>query len=228
MSLSLEQHKYLSKYLKDVGIEHQEPFEEFYDHIATGFQESCSTDIEYYVRNVAQPSFGGVKGMLSVVKEQNNIRKTLIFKRAKAIFLGLFGWPTVLIVLASFSFVQIGIKQFGQQFIIIFTLSMGLVVPALIVFYGMTKFYLSCKKAKLPYTSNNLNNWLLSLLHLPFALLNVAGNLVVPIVFGRETFKEFLNSYPVVTITLSTFMILFGITYLKLIREKFIFKLEKA
>ncbi len=225
MRLTNEQHETLSHYLCTVGIKEQEPFEEFYDHIATGFEESHEQDLKRYIRNIAQPAFGGTEGMLRIVKEQNKIRKSLIWNRAKEIFLGLFGWPTILVVLASFATVYAGITLLGQRFILLFTLSIGLLFPILVVFYGIIKFYLSCKKAHLPYTSSNLNHWFLSMFHLPFVLLNVGGNLIIPLIVGRDAFKEFLNAYPLITIVFSTFIMLIGITYLKLIRERFIFKI---
>lgn len=226
MSLSQEQEKYLCQYLKDVGIIDQEPFEEFYDHIATGFETSEYTDIKEYIHNIAQPAFGGTKGMLKVVKEQNQIRKTFIWNRAREIFLSLFGWPAIIVVIACFLMVQIGTQLLGQKFIIVFSLVIGLAIPAIVVFYGLIVFHFECKRSGLPYRRNNLNNWLISFIHLPFALLNIGGNLIIPIIFGRETFKSILASYPIITICTSTFILLFGITYLRLIKEKFIFKLQ--
>lgn len=226
MSLSTDQDKFLCQYLKDVGIRHQEPFEEFYDHIATAFEQSGDRDIKLYIRDVAQPAFGGTKGMLRIVNEQNKSRKASIWARAKKIFLSLFGWPAIALVIACFLLIQFGTNQFGQNFIIVFSLVIGLGLPVLVVMYGHLSFYISCKKHKLPYSGNNLNVWLLTFIHLPFAILNVGGNLVVPTLIGRETFKNFLISYPLVTTCFSTFLILFGYTYLKLLKERFIFKLQ--
>ena len=226
MSLTKDQDKYLSQYLKDVGISHQEPFEEFYDHIATAFEESGDNDLKTYIRDVAQPAFGGTKGILRIVKEQNKIRKALIWQRAKSIFLNLFGWPAIGVVIASFWLIQFGIQQFGQEFIIILTLGLGLGVPLLVIIYGYSSFYLSCKRKGLPYSSNDLNACLLSLIHFPFTFLNLCGNLIIPIMIGRETFKAILISYPIITICSSTFILLVGYTYLRLLKEQFIFKLE--
>ena len=226
MSLSQEQNKYLCQFLKDVGIRDQEPFEEFYDHIATGFEISNYTDIKEYIQNIAQPAFGGTKGILKVVNQQNQIRKAFIWNRAKEIFLNLFGWPAIIVVIACFLIVQIGVQLLGHKFIIVFSLIFGLAIPVMVVFYGLTTFYFECRRARLPYRRNNLNNWLISFIHLPFALLNIGGNLIVPIIFGKETFKLILVSYPIITVCISTFILLFGITYLRLIKEKFIFKLQ--
>ncbi|WP_323758118.1 hypothetical protein [Roseivirga sp.] len=226
MSLTTAQHDILVKYLKAVEIKHQEPFEEFYDHIATGFEKSHVLDLSTYIRDVAQPAFGGTKGMLKIVNEQNIIRKNMIWKRAKEIFFGLFGWPAIGFVMVSFMLIQFGAQQFGDRFIVLFSFGIGLVLPIFVVFYGLIRFYLHCKRQKLPYTSNNLNSWLLTAVNLPIALLNVGGSLVIPIFIGRDNFKIFLNAYPIVTVCLSTLFLLFGFTYLKLLKERFIFKLE--
>lgn len=69
MSLTTAQHDILVKYLKDVGIKLQEPFEEFYDHIATAFEKSDAHDLQKYIREVADPAFGGVSGIQTMLKE---------------------------------------------------------------------------------------------------------------------------------------------------------------
>ena len=43
MSLTITQHDLLVKFLKDVGIRNQEPFEAFYDHFVTAFEKSGAT-----------------------------------------------------------------------------------------------------------------------------------------------------------------------------------------
>ncbi|MBO6497468.1 MAG: hypothetical protein JJ978_18020 [Roseivirga sp.] len=226
MRLTDEQHEYLSKYLKNVGIEHQEPFEEFYDHIATGFEESHVENLKLYIRDIAQPAFGGTEGMLRVVKEQNKLRKSMIAKRAKEIFLRLFGWPGMLTVVLSVLLVLIGKQILGDKYLIIFTLSITLFVPALIILFGQAVFYFNCKRNKLPYRSNNLNHWILQSIHLPIIALNLGGNLIIPFFIGRDKVNETLVSYPFISITLCIFSLLFGIVYFKLIQEKFTFKIH--
>ncbi|MFT6053421.1 MAG: hypothetical protein ACJASP_000303 [Roseivirga sp.] len=226
MSLTTAQHDLLVKYLKDVGIKHQEPFEEFYDHIATGFEKSHVFDLDTYIGNVSEPAFGGTKGMLKIVNEQNKIRKSMIWKRAKEIFIGLFGWPAIGFVMASFILVQFGSQLFGQKFIIVFSLGIGLVTPLFVAGYGCMTFYRQCRKQKLPYTSSNLNAWLIFFISFPISFVNLGVNGVIPHIIGRETFKTFLSAYPVVTICLSTLVLLFGFTCLKLFKENFTFKLE--
>ena len=191
MSLTTTQHDILVKYLKDVGIKHQEPFEEFYDHIATGFEKSHTLDLSTYIRDIAQPSFDGTKGMLKIVNEQNKIRKSMIWKRAKEIFIGLFGWPAIVFVITSFILVQIGVQQFGQKFTAVLSLGISLIIPLCVVGYGFISFYLECKKQKLPYTTSNLNTWLIFFISFPISLVNLGTNGVIPHIIGREALVHF-------------------------------------
>jgi hypothetical protein len=225
MSLTTTQHDVLVKYLKDVGIKDQEPFEEFYDHIATGFEKNHVLDLNTYILTISEPSFGGAEGMLKIVNDQNKIRKKLIWKRSKEIFLSLFGWPAIGLVILSFVLIQIGTDLFGTKFITLFSLTIGLLIPLVVVIYGHISFYSYCKKQQLPYTSSNLNTWLMTFVNLPVALLNLSMNGVIPHVIGEDSFKGFLSAYPIVTVCLSTLFLLLGFTYLKLLRENFIFKL---
>jgi hypothetical protein len=75
MGLTHQQHITLSKYLKAVGIKEQEPFEEFYDHIATGFERSQIQDLQHYIERIVEPDFGGTNGMLRIVRNQNKHRR---------------------------------------------------------------------------------------------------------------------------------------------------------
>ena len=80
MKLTQEQHHALVKYLKDVGIKQQEPFEEFYDHIATAIEKEQPDDINEFIREIIQPSFGGVKGIKRIVFNQRKMRSKLIWQ----------------------------------------------------------------------------------------------------------------------------------------------------
>jgi hypothetical protein len=225
MSLTTAQHDILVKYLKDCGIGYQEPFEEFYDHIATAIEKDKPDDLKEYFREVIQPSFVGVQGMLRIVSEQSKIRRGLILKRAKEIFLSLFGWPAIGFVMVSFILLQTAARQFGGEYVMYFSLILGLSIPPLVIMYGAFSFSRDCKKRNLPYRSNDLNATIFSLLVLPYNIFSFGANLLVFIVLGRENLSQFLSAYPVVTICFSTLVLLFGFTCLKLFKEKFIFKL---
>lgn len=226
MSLTTAQHDLLVKYLKGLEIKTQEPFEEFYDHIATAIEKEQPDDINEFLREVIQPSFGGVKGIKRILLNQGKMRSKLIWQRAKEIFLSLFGWPAIGIVIVSLILVQTSLTQFGTKFTILITLSLGLLLPLFVVAYGFISFSRDCKKSNKDYHSSDLNQTLLVYVNVPFALLNILGNLVVPIFYGREDFKLFLDGNIWLNTLLCAFALLYGFTCLKLLKENFTFKVE--
>jgi hypothetical protein len=226
MSLTTTQHDILVKYLKDCGIGYQEPFEEFYDHIATAIEKDQPENLSQYFREVIQPSFGGVQGMLLIVSEQSKIHKGLILKRAKEIFLSLFGWPAIGFIMVSFILLQTAARQFGEEYVMYSSLILGLFIPPVIIMYGAVSFSRDCKKRNLPYRSNDRNATIFSLLVLPYNIFSFGANLLVYMVLGRENLSHFLSAYPVITVCFSTLALLFGFTLLKLLKENFTFKLE--
>lgn len=226
MSLTTAQHDILVKYLKDVDIKHQEPFEEFYDHIATAFEKDKPKDFNRFLREVIQPSFGGVKGIKKVVLNQRKVRSKLIWQKAKGIFFNLFGWPAIGIVIISFILVQTSINILGSKFTLIASLSLGLILPLAVFIYGAISFHRDCKKKNRDYRNSDLNSSLLQFIHLPFLLLNIFGNLIVPIIIGREVFKLFISENIWLNTLFCAFALLYGFTCLKLMKENFTFKLE--
>ncbi len=228
MSLTTTQHDILVKYLKGVGIGHQEPFEEFYDHIATAIEKDKPEDVSTYLREVIQPSFGGAKGIQKIVLNQRKARTRMIWKRAKQIFFSLFGWPAIGIVMVSFILVQTSLIQFGSKITLLITLGLGLFLPLVVLAYGSISFYRDCKKSNRDYRNSDLNSSLMVLVHLPFTLLNIVGNLIIPLIIGREAFKIFLTDNLWLNTLFCSFILLYGFTCLKLMKEKFIFKLEVA
>ena len=226
MSLTTTQHDILVKYLKVVGIVHQEPFEEFYDHIATGFEKSHLLDLSTYIREVAQPDFGGSKGIKKIVLNQRKARTRMIWKKAMEIFFGLFGWPAIGIVMASFILVQTSQNTLGPKFTLIASLMLGLLLPLVVIAYGSISFYRDCKRSNKNYRNSDLNNSLMVLVHVPFTLINIVGNLIVPIIIGREVFKIFITENIWLSTFFCAFTLLYGFTCLKLMKEKFVFKLS--
>ncbi|KYG72051.1 hypothetical protein EV198_0096 [Roseivirga ehrenbergii] len=228
MSLTTEQHDILVKYLKGVGIGHQEPFEEFYDHIATAIEKDKPEDVSTYLREVIQPSFGGAKGIKKIVLNQRKARSKMIWKRMKEIFFSLFGWPAIGIVMVSFILVQTSFIQLGTKFTIVATLALGFLLPFIILAYGAISFHRDCKRNNRNYRNSDLNSSLMLLVHLPFSLMNIFGNLIVPVVIGRDVFKHFISENIWLSTFLCAFALLYGFTCLKLTKEQFIFKLEVA
>uniref|UniRef100_UPI004048A87F hypothetical protein n=1 Tax=Roseivirga sp. TaxID=1964215 RepID=UPI004048A87F len=107
MSLTTTQHDLLVKYLKDVEIIHQEPFEEFYDHIVTAFEKNEATDIRLFIKEAIEPAFGGVKGIKRILLNQRELRQKLIWKRANTLLCALallYGFTCLQLVKENFTF----------------------------------------------------------------------------------------------------------------------------
>ncbi|KYG80858.1 hypothetical protein AWW67_08530 [Roseivirga seohaensis] len=225
MSLTTAQHDILVKYLKDVGIGHQEPFEEFYDHIATAIETDKPEDVNTFLREVIQPSFGGTKGIKKIVLNQRKARTRMIWKRAKQIFFSLFGWPAIGIVMVSFILVQTSFIQLGTKFTILITVGLGLILPYIIIAYGTISFYQDCRNKNKGYRNSDLNSSLWLFIHLPFTFINIFGNFLIPVLVGREAFKIFATENLWFNTSLCAIALLYGFTCLKLMKEQFIFKL---
>lgn len=226
MSLTIAQHDILVKYLKDVNIVQQEPFEEFYDHIATAIEKDKPEDVNIFLREVIQPSFGGVKGIKRIVLNQRKARTRMIWKKAIGIFFSFFGWPAIGIVMASFILIQISQNILGPKFTLVASLILGLLLPFIVFAYGSINFYRDCKRSNKNYRNSDLNNSLMVLVHVPFTILNIIGNLIIPMIIGREVFKIFILENIWLSTFFCAFTLLYGFTCLRLIKENFIFKLE--
>mgnify|MGYP003665792140 CR=1 FL=1 len=226
MSLTTAQHDILVKYLKDVEIKHQEPFEEFYDHIATAIENDKPEDVNTFLREVIQPSFGGVKGIKKIVLNQRKARTRMIWEKAIRVFFSFFGWPAIGIVMVSFILVQTSQNTLGSKFTLIASLILGLLLPLIVFAYGSISFYIDCKRSNKNYRNSDLNSSLMVLVHLPFTILNIVGNLIIPMIIGREIFKIFILENIWLSTFFCAFTLLYGFTCLKLMKEQFIFKLE--
>lgn len=226
MSLTTTQHDLLVKYLKGLEIKTQEPFEEFYDHIATAIEKEQPDDINEFLREVIQPSFGGVKGIKRILLNQRELRQKLIWKRAKKIFWSLFGWPSIVLIMIGFILVQICSNQFGLKFTMGLTLSLGLFLPFLIYLIAAIRLFILFGYENKPYNSTESLKAIFTLIHIPIALLNVLNFLIVPIIFGRGAFTTFLLNNVWANTLLCAFALLYGFTCLKLLKENFTFKLE--
>jgi len=146
MKLTEEQHDILVKYLKVVGIGHQEPFEEFYDHIATGFEKSHVLDLSTYIRDVAQPAFGGADGIKKILKEGSktvtrHYRKVL---RKKMAFY--FKGPYMLIPIALYFLLYILFHSIEPRIAFAAILSFTSGTPMFLAIFNGYRFQRSCKK----------------------------------------------------------------------------------
>ncbi|PWL28537.1 hypothetical protein [uncultured Roseivirga sp.] len=223
--ISKKEQSIIENYLKEIGISHYEPFEELLDHIATSYEQSQASDVKHFIDKQIQPSFGGVKGILKIVKEQNKTRRNFICKRAATIFLSLLKWPMIILTGLMFFAMKWSLEIFDPKTVSLSILTLSIFIPMLIAFYGQIKFYYSCKKESKAYTSSNTNLWLFQMMHLPSALLNLLLNLVITQIVGKESFWIEISNYPWILAAILTFFLMYFYTFLKLYQEKFIFKI---
>ena len=154
MSLTTAQHNILVKYLKDVGIKLQEPFEEFYDHIATAFEKSDADDLQKYIREVADPAFGGVSGIQTMLKEGSksltkHYRKVL---RQKMAFY--FKGPYMLIPISLYFLLCMLFNITEPRLGFFILLSIASATPMFFAIFIGYRFQRSCKKNGVGFKSS--------------------------------------------------------------------------
>ena len=227
--ITQDEQEQVIKYLKSLEISQMEFFEELNDHIITSYEQRISKkqSISEHIRDVVQPSFGGVKGIVRIMRGQNKLRRQLVRDRAKALFEEyLFGWPsimvTVLITLLVFS-----LNNFlGSENTFLLCLIVGAAFPAGVSFYAQTKFYYQCKTHGLPYRSSNANNQIAFFSYFGIWAINILFNFTW-IFFLRKSDKvfELITTNTWLLIPISTLYILYGLICLRLFKENFQFKL---
>jgi hypothetical protein len=152
MKLSQEQHHTLVKYLKDVGIRNQEPFEEFYDHVVTAFEKSDATDISLFIKEAIEPAFGGEKGIQKILKEGSksvtrHYRKVL---RKKMAFY--FKGPNLLIPISMYFALYMLLSFAPAPKMIFFSiLVLTCITPFIFVVFNSYRSYRSSKRNKLSF-----------------------------------------------------------------------------
>lgn len=217
------------KYLKSIDVRTMEFFEEMNDHIITSYQNRVNEHqtIKDHLRDVVQPAFGGVKGIQRIMKAQQKLRQKLITKRAWSLLKSyLLSWPTVLITLfITFVIYQLN-NIFNPKDVLLWIMMVSVFLPLAIVGTGSSKFYLACKRLKLPYSSSDLNLRIMNLSLLGTSLLNILLNGFGFIVWGsQKNGVDALSAYPVVQVTLCLLFVLYALITLRLFKEKFILKL---
>jgi hypothetical protein len=172
MSLTTAQHDILVKYLKDVGIRNQEPFEEFYDHIVTAFEKSDTTDIRLFIKEVIEPAFGGEKGIQKILKEGSksvtrHYRKVL---RRRMVFY--FKGPYVLIPISMYFALYMLLSFVPNPRMTFFAiLALTCIGPVIFVLITSYSFYRSCKRSNVNFNS--------SLKHQEFHRITILGMVVL-------------------------------------------------
>lgn len=217
------------KYLKSIDVRTMEFFEEMYDHIVTSYEKRLhkTQSIEDHLRDVVQPSFGGVKGIQRVMKSQQKLRQKMIFKRVWSLFKGyLFSWPTILItIMVTLCITQLN-ALIQPKNVLLFTMVISVLCTILVIGIVNARFYLACKREKRPYTSSDLNLRILAIATFGCTSLNFFVNLLSPLVWGdNQSGIGLITRYPVIQITICVLSIIYALISIQIVKEKFIFKL---
>ena len=220
-----EQHS-IEQYLKSVDINTMEFFEEMYDHICTSFEnrKDKTQDIKTHIRDVVQPSFGGVKGIHRIRKQRVKTRTKLMRKRFSQLYIRhLISWPTalgtVLIALISIGF----FKVFGAFTLLALCLIFCFSLPTFQMLDQRAKFWKQCQKESKPYSRTEVHEvfdrsaWLM--MQVPILLYHV-----ISLLGFKEYIQELLVTTPIISISASTFVLTYTYTLRKLYKEEFTIK----
>lgn len=219
-----EQHA-IEQYLKTIGINTMEFFEEIYDHICSSFENRINKtqDIKAHIRDVVQPSFGGVEGIVKIRDRRTKTRIRLVRKRFGQIFMSyLLGWPNVLVtasvILGSWTLSQL----FGYKILVSISMVCFILIPMAFFFGKWIQFWRKCKKAGKVYRTSEVYQ-----IFTPFmALALQVPNMTIQgwNIFADKDIYGSLFIHPEICIPLSIIMLISFLTLGKLYKEEFIIK----
>ena len=205
-------------------------FEEMHDHISTSYDNRINQhqDITTHIQEVIQPAFGGVKGIQNIQKKQQGFRAKMITKRFFAIGKDyLISWPyAAYILLITLLIIQAN-QIFEPKLVLILTMTGGVLVAFGLSGYDCLKFYLKCKRQHKYYRQSDINLRLFGLSTLGTTSLNLFLNLFGFVFFGsKKEAIDFYVTYPVLQVAMSKLFTLYAFVYIKIHKEKFIYKIS--
>lgn len=223
MSLTTTQHDILVKYLKDVGIRNQEPFEEFYDHIVTAFEKSDAADIRLFIKEVIEPAFGGEKGIQKILKEGSKSVTRHYRKVLRRRIISYFNGYLVVIPLSLFLLIYLSFTLAEPKKILAWILIVTSTQPMVFSIYLFLKFKIHSKRNKTQFKP--------SLKHEELHRLSVIGlfTLILHNILLLDMDTNRLNEWlitwlPIVAISF-TFFCLLSLSYIRLMKEEIVPKL---
>jgi len=226
--MTKDEQRAIEQYLKTIGINTMEFFEEMYDHISTSFENrgDVNQTLQEHIRTVVQPAFGGVNGITSIQNQRMKMRIRLVRKRFGQLFMQYFlGWPTVLVTLAIISIVLIGQVYFGSKALFIFIFICVAAIPVFFFFGSWFQFWLRCRKENKPYRNSEkftvISPIAALLLQIPNILLQ-AWNITLE---GSELENKFFSNQYIV-IPLCIFMLITFLSLKELYKEEFKLKTQ--
>lgn len=219
--MSMNQHDIIGKYLQAIGVMTREFFHEMEDHILSSFEnrKDKTQTLQEHIRDEVQPSFGGVKKILSIEKTQMNARRKLIWKRFFQILMSyLLGWPNMIITAGVSGVVYISSLYINNSKL--FGISLALWFILVFVFMSRILWYsYQCKTKKKYYKTSQVYSVLGNDMSLFISIPNVVFQLFT-LSGGSELLMKWVNS-PILTIPGTVLLILFFISSQKLYKEEF-------
>lgn len=215
----------IEQYLKTIGINTMEFFEELYDHICTSFENRVDKDqsVNDHIRDIVQPSFGGVNGIIKIRDQRTKARIRLVRKRFGQIFISYFlGWPNVLVTISVILGSWVLSQFFGYKTLVTTSMVCFILVPMTFFFGKWIQFSRKCKRAGKVYRTSELYQ-----IFTPFmALALQVPNLTIQSwnIFADRDIYGSLYAHPEICIPLSIIMLICFITLTKLYNEEFIIK----
>ncbi|OEK05011.1 hypothetical protein [Roseivirga misakiensis] len=227
--ISENEHNEINGFLRNVGAEHIEVYQELYDHVATSFEQRAITtqDIKTHIREVVQPNLGGTLGIKKIITARTKAFNKEVYGRAWDIFKDYFiGWPSVLISILTVAIVLVGREYWGIGTITKAALVFGVMAPPLLTVAGMLLHYLDGRRKKLKVTSSLRNQVVIRFATFGTTLTQVSFFLIGGMIFGDTglIYKLLINN-PLLGLSLSVIFILYGCVSLQLLKEKFHFKI---
>jgi len=227
--ISQEEHQEIYEFLKKVGVNQIEIYQELYDHIATSYENrrAISEDLRTHIREEVQPSLGGVKGIQRIIKSQTKAFEKEIQQRAFAIAKSyVFGWPGILVTMVTISLVLMINKVWGMKVIATSALIFGVLSPPMIALAGMIIFYKKSLKRRLGPTTSLKNLKVMRFAAFGTTFINSIFFLIGGIVFRDSgwLFDQLVDN-PILGLSTFVIFVLYGLVCLQLLKEKFQFKL---
>lgn len=219
----------ISSYLKELKINKQEIFEEFFDHLATAYENALTrnpaTEIKSYLREEVQSAFGGEIKMKKIICSRRNEINKIYQNKLLCQFLSFFKGPMLLLSSAVFVLVYLSLISFGRVHaydVALLITVIAMIIPLATITYGFMSFKTNCKNLDKGYRSSVKNHMLF---YQSFLLTSFFYALhILNITLGLD--KVTLPIWSIVLIgAFVTIYVIFSFVYLRLIKKEFDFKL---
>lgn len=229
MSLTPAQQDTVNQYLKSIGINTMEFFEEMYDHICSSYESrnTIEQNISDHIRDVVQPGFGGVNGILKIKHQQEKLREKIIVKRfGKVFFSYLIGWPNLVITLLIGLLIFQLEGYFGGKLMVGAAVTLGLLAPVSFLCFKVFQFRYKCKKQRKAYNTCQVLAVFGPMMFFIFQIPNFAMQ-VINIFYTRQKVDSVLSN-PWIYLPISVLLFLAMLAFQKVYREEFKVSIPKT